>query len=156
MLILLGLILLGLIFYNIFVPKEISKTKHLKQTDSSVVTSQKENIITKEKTAYYKNIIIRNVRVGKAFDTNWVFGEIKNTGDKTLKKVEIIVYCLDAKGQPVFEKSSHPVSVSERSSGNNESLKPNYSHKFGVELDHVPSDWGKIVDIKITNIEFMD
>lgn len=156
MLILLGLILIGLIFFNVLGPKEFAKTKHLQQTDSSVVISQEENIITKEKTAYYEKIIIRDVRVGKALDSTWVFGEIKNTGDKILKKVEITIYCLDAEGNPVFEKSSHPVSVSEWSSGDNESLKPNYSQKFGVELADAPSDWAEKVDIKITNVEFMD
>lgn len=106
---------------------------------------------------YIKNIIIRNVHIGESFlGETGVFGEIKNNGNKTLKKVEITIYCLDKSGNPVFEKDYHPVLVSDYIgiSDANEPLKPNYSRKFGVKMDDAPSDWARKVRVEITDIEF--
>lgn len=88
----------------------------------------------KEKQAYFTNIEVKNVKIGKSFlNETGVFGEIKNKGDKTLKEVEITTFCLDKEGKVVFEKNFHPVLVSEHSFSFREQkpLKPNYSQTFG-------------------------
>jgi hypothetical protein len=88
-------------------------------------------------------------------DENAVWGEIKNMGDRTLKQVEITIYCLGQDGKPVFEKQSTPVYVTERGDGeSNQPLKPGYSRQFGVKLDQAPSDWAKKVEVKVTSLEF--
>lgn len=84
-----------------------------------------------------------------------VFGEIKNSGDKVLKEVEVTILCLGADGKPVFEKTYRPVFVSELGfSRDNTPLKPGYSRQFGVKVDDAPSEWSKKVDVKVTKIRF--
>jgi hypothetical protein len=104
---------------------------------------------------YLSKMLVRNIRVSKGYlDETGVFGEVKNSGDRSLKEVEITIYCLDSNGQPVFEKKYHPVLVSALSFASNEPLKPGYSRQFGVKLDDAPSDWSKKVDVKVTAVEF--
>jgi hypothetical protein len=107
--------------------------------------------------AYLDKVLVRGVKVGlSALDEQAVWGEIKNTGDRTLKEVDIVVYCLGADGKPVFEKTYYPVMVSEGPSfgRDNEPLKPGYSRPFGVKLDDAPSEWSKKVEVKVTAVEF--
>jgi hypothetical protein len=107
-------------------------------------------------TAYFSKVIIRKVSVSKTtLGDDGVFGEVKNTGDRTLSKVEITIYCQDSEGKIVFEKQFRPVLVSDFSFGDsNQPLKPGYSRQFGVRLDDAPSDWSKKVDVKVTAIQF--
>jgi len=109
-----------------------------------------------EESAYVSEILVRNVSVGKdALDETGVFGEVKNTGEHTLKEVEITIYCLGSDGKPVFEKTYDPVSVTEMGLGDTgQPLKPGYSRQFGVKMDDAPSDWTKKVDVKVTQVEF--
>lgn len=109
-----------------------------------------------EKEAYINNVKIVNPRVGKTVLNDWgIFGEIKNTGNRTLSEVEIKVFYLDEYGKAIYEDTFHPVLTS-RWSSNNKPLKPNYSEKFGYEADDVPSEWKQKVIVQITNIEFAD
>ncbi len=111
----------------------------------------------KEKQAYFTNIEVKNVKIGKSFlNETGVFGEIKNKGDKTLKEVEITTFCLDKEGKVVFEKNFHPVLVSEHSFSFREQkpLKPNYSQTFGYKLDDAPSEWSGKVRVEVTDLEF--
>ncbi len=107
--------------------------------------------------AYIEKVLVRNVRVGKSvLDEAGAWGEVKNSGDRTLKKVDLVIYCLGADGKPVFEKTFSPVWVTEVSmpGDENEPLKPGYSRQFGVKLDDAPSDWSKRVEVKVTGVEF--
>ena len=114
----------------------------------------------RQKQSYFKYVVLQNIEVGQSIlDEVGVFGEVKNNGNRTLKEVEIIIYCLDKRGQPIFEKTYHPVYVSESSFsfGNEDKpLKPNYSAKFGCNLDDAPSEWVNKVQVKVINIEFAD
>ena len=110
----------------------------------------------KEIQAYFQNIEVRNVHTGKGIlgDVG-VFGEVKNKGDKTLRKVEITTYCLDREGKVVFEKDYTPVLISAYSfMGDNQPLKPNYSRQFGCKLNDAPSDWSGKVRVDVTDVEF--
>jgi hypothetical protein len=106
--------------------------------------------------AYLAKVVVRNVTVGESvLGEAGAFGEIKNAGDRTLKEVEITVYCLGRDGKPVFEKQYHPVLESEYSfSDANKPLKPGYSRKFGVKLDDAPAEWSKKVEVRVTGIKF--
>lgn len=107
-----------------------------------------------EKQAYVDKIKIMNLRVAKAVLDDWgVFGEIKNTGNRTLTEVEITIYYLDEYGNTIYEDTFHPVLIS-RWSSDNKPLKPNYTEKFGYGTDDVPSEWSKKIKVYITNIEF--
>jgi hypothetical protein len=106
--------------------------------------------------AYLSKIEVQNVEVSKTtLGDSGVFGEVKNTGDRSLKAVEITVYCLDSDGKAIFEKLDHPVLVSEMGFGDsNQPLKPGYSRQFGVRLRDAPSEWSKKVDVKVTSLQF--
>jgi len=105
---------------------------------------------------YLGKIVVRNVSVGQSvLGEKGVFAEIKNTGNHTLKEVEITVYCLGSDGKPIFEKKYYPVLVSEFSADeSNQPLKPSYVRKFGVNMEDAPSEWHKGVDVKVTGVEF--
>lgn len=111
----------------------------------------------KEKQAYFPNIEVKGVHIAKGyFGDTGVFGEVKNKGNKSLKSVEITTYCLDKEGKVVFEKTYHPVLVSEYSftSRDNQPLKPNFSKTFGCKLDDAPSDWSGKVKVEVTDLKF--
>ena len=101
------------------------------------------------------NIIIKNVQVGESkYDGIGVFGEIKNKSDVTLTSVGIIIYFLDQDGNPIHEKSYHPVFVTDSGYGDYATpLKPNYSRKFGVKADDAPSEWSQKVKIVLLDLE---
>ena len=124
--------------------------KKIKELDEEIVKY-------KEKQAYFPNIEVRNVKIGKSIlNETGVFGELKNKGDKSLKRVEVTTYCLDKDGKVVFEKDFPAVLVSEYSFGlrENKPLKPNYSQQFGYKLDDAPSDWSGKVRVEVTDLEF--
>jgi len=110
---------------------------------------------TSEETAYLDRVAVRSVKVGKTvLSEDGIWGEIKNTGDRTLKEVEITVYGLGKDGKPVFEASYSPVLVSRISVEDNSPLKPGYSRQFGYKLTNVVSDWTRKVDVKISAVHF--
>ena len=121
-------------------------------TGPAVVAGAAEN-------AYLSNLELRNIRVADAvLGGKGVFGEVKNLGDRSLKEVEIIVYCLGKDGRPVFEETYYPVLITDSvfSTRDEKPLKPNYSEKFGYGLDDAPSDWSGEVRVEITKVEFAD
>jgi hypothetical protein len=107
--------------------------------------------------AYLQKIQVQKLKVAPGTTGMGVFGEVKNLGSHTLNKVEITIYCLDASGKSVFEKTYNPVLVTGMKFLPDEGpLKPNYTRKFGVRLDDAPSEWAKKVDVKVTSVEFAD
>lgn len=108
--------------------------------------------------AYLDQVVVRKVKVARtALGQTGVFGELKNTGKRTLKEVEITIYCLGADGKPVYEMKYHPVLVTELSFGDErEPLKPGYSRTFGVKMDDAPSDWNREVDVRVTSVAFQE
>lgn len=111
-----------------------------------------------EELEYIAKIELRNLKIGDSvLGDRGIFGEVKNLGERTLTEVEIIVYCLDKQGQPVFDDTFHPVLVTKFSfGGDNNPLKPNYSRKFGFRLDDAPSEWSGEVEVKVVNVEFAE
>ncbi len=129
------------------------------KTASPESASSRTNAVSVSDTneaAYLGKVLVNKVKIGKSvLDEPGVFGEVKNTGDRTLKEVEITIFCLGGDGRPVFEKTYHPVLVSSFSFGDaNQPLKPGYSRQFGVKLNDAPSDWAKAVDVKVTTVHF--
>lgn len=134
----------------------IALDKNNKTAQGKLAEIDKEIEDYKAKKLYFDKIEVRNIHLGTDFLGHvGVFGEIKNSGDKTLKKVEITTYCFDKNDKIVFESSYHPVLVSEYSfMTDNTPLKPNYSKRFGYKLDDAPSDWSKKVKVEVTDVEF--
>jgi hypothetical protein len=78
---------------------------------------------------------------------------LKNNGEKTIKKLKVTAYFLDAEGNVISEDSYHP--ILEESVNGDSVLKPHYIREFGFKADYVPSQWkeGK-ARVAITEIEF--
>lgn len=112
-----------------------------------------DNVATR---AYLDRVTVSRVHVARSvLAQTGVFGEIKNTGDRTLKEVEITIYCLGRDGKPIFEKTYLPVLVTDMAFGDEaKPLKPGYSRTFGVKMDDAPSEWTRKVDVKVTSVEF--
>jgi hypothetical protein len=147
---------------NPFDMESILKSDVLPSSSEKVEASEKtkdlddriENI--GEKQAYINKVRIINLKATEKIPERIeVSGIIRNLGNRTLNKVEIIIYFLDKDGMPIFEETYSPVWVSEYSFGtSNKPLKPNYSRRFGYSIDDVPSDWAKKIKAEITDIRF--
>ncbi len=134
----------------------VSLDKNNKTVQGKLAGIDKEMEAYKAKKVYFDKIEVLNIHLGTDFrGAISVFGEIKNNGDRTLRQVEVTAYCLDKNGKTVFEKTYHPVLVSEYSLMNDKTpLKPNYSRRFGYKLNDAPSSWSKKVKVAVTDIEF--
>jgi hypothetical protein len=154
------LLVLGALFWGFLIGFFGSLTSPSRKVSSSPSSagggSLSEPQPNSEQSAYLSNILVGKIHVGEdVLGRTGVFGEVKNSGDRTLKKVEITIYCLGPDGKPVFEKTYTPVLVSEVSvSDSNQPLKPGYSRQFGVKMDDAPSEWTKQVEVKVTQAEF--
>jgi len=147
---------------NPFDMESILKSDVLPSSSEKVEASEKtkdldvgiENI--GEKQAYINKVRIINLKATETIPEGLeISGIIRNLGNRTLNKVEIIIYFLDKDGMPIFEETYSPVWVSEYSFGtSNKPLKPNYSRRFGYRIDDVPSDWAKKIRAEITDIRF--
>jgi hypothetical protein len=72
-----------------------------------------------EEVAYLDKLSVSKIKVGAdTLGATGVWGEVKNEGDRALKTVEMTVYCLGPDDKPVFEKTYHPVLVTEMNFGN--------------------------------------
>jgi hypothetical protein len=110
-----------------------------------------------EAKAYISKVELIGIKVENGTVGKGVFGEVKNSGTRVLRKVEITIYYLGADGRAVSEKTYFPVLVTSMGFGqDNIPLKPGYSKKFGVRLDDAPSDWSGKVDVKVTTVEFSE
>ena len=84
---------------------------------------------------------------------------MRNTGDKTLQRVRIIVYFLDDQGNEIGEKEFNPVLYSEDllPFGDEAPLRPNYVKDFSYSLSDAPSTWGgTLYRVELGSIEFLN
>jgi hypothetical protein len=149
----------------------VEKYEQILELDSEMVDAKegleettKEINLFEEKQAYLKNVELKNLKVseGKKYGFGdlvpGVFGTIVNNGNRTLRKVELTVYFLNAEGVIVGEEDFFPIFVSDYSFGDDSKLlKPNYVKDFGFSVEKdAPSTWAKKVKWQITDIEFME
>lgn len=86
---------------------------------------------------------------------------LKNTGDKSLDKVKVVIYFQDKEGNTIFEEDYHPVLVSKYSFGDNKPLKPGYVKEMEkgqyYTIESALSEWeeGKAI-AKVVDIEFSE
>jgi hypothetical protein len=110
--------------------------------------------------AYRQHLTLSQVRLVKTvLNQPAVFGEITNTGDRTVTDIAATIYCLGADGRPVYETSAQLLAAKPRMFGTrgDPPLKPGYSSKFGgFTIEGPPSTWAGQVSIEITRIEFAD
>jgi hypothetical protein len=83
--------------------------------------------------------------------------KLKNTGDRTVTRVKLIVYFSDKSGQVIYEEDYVPV-TSSRYALDNKPLKPGYIWELGknkfYKAEKVPSEWKEgAAEAKIVAIE---
>ena len=84
---------------------------------------------------------------------------MRNTGDRTLQTVRIIVYFLDDQGTEIGEKRFTVVSYNKDypNIGDEAPLRPNYVKDFSYSLEDAPSTWrGLGYRVELVSIEFLD
>ncbi len=120
-----------------------------------------------EKMNYIDNIKITEfiaTRIDTYSDDNVpaVRISLKNTGDRSLDKVKVIVYFQDKAGNTIFEEDFLPVLVSQYSfSGDNKPLKPGYVMEMETgkyyTIDSQLSEWDESnAFVKVDDIEFSE
>ena len=81
-----------------------------------------------------------------------VNGEVKNVGDRSVDKVTVTIYFLDAANKPAHEDTCSPVFVG--TFGDTVPLKPNYGVTWNRGFNNVPDDWSGNVEVKVTDVVF--
>jgi hypothetical protein len=109
--------------------------------------------------AYLPKMELRNLSFekggGSVFNREpvvFVKGEVRNTGDRTLTRVEVTAYLLDAADRPVGEDKCHPVLAGGFSDKG--PLRPNYVAPLLCMFKSPPKEWAEKVDAKITDLTF--
>lgn len=108
--------------------------------------------------AYFAKLPLSKVKVEPYdgyFADHQLVGTLKNTGDRTLLRVTLAIYYLNAKGQPIFEESYSPITASD-ADDQDELLKPGYVKEFSHGISDVPSEWAGKVKVEISKLEFLD
>lgn len=106
--------------------------------------------------AYIPKLELTGVQVDHIWlDGKSVSGEIRNTGNKIVRKIEITIFYQDEDGRAIFDRTHYPVFAPRWETDENKLLKPNHSQKFRYKLDEVPSQWSGEVRVKIVKIAFM-
>lgn len=84
--------------------------------------------------------------------------KIKNKGNQTLSRIEVLVKYKDKDGAIIYENILTPVYTSDWGSGDLAELKPNYIYqmkKDNYKVDeNVPDEWAGAFDIEISKVEF--
>ena len=154
-----GLIGVGLgallLIVGLSVPSRSTAKSTANQNSTNQNSSNSSAVVSDSDAQYLDKIQIRNLEVGTtALREPGVFGELKNTGDRTVKSVEITIYFLDKSGNPVAEKNYSPIFPDTIMMNQDHApLKPNHSRKFGYRADDAPSDWARKVTARVVKVE---
>ena len=144
--------------------KEVRASRGLDSVSEEEIKLANKRALLEEKQAYVDKVILSDLEGSyhKTYLKDRVAGvnfKLRNTGNRTLKEVEVTVYFLDANQKVIFEEDYHPVLVTKFSFGDDKPLKPGYiwqmeEGKF-YKAEKVPDEWEEgFVTGKITNIEF--
>jgi hypothetical protein len=106
--------------------------------------------LTAEERAYISKVHVYGVHAGGPVVENAVFAEIKNTGNRRLSNVEMIVYCLNSDGKPIFQKKFQLFHENQHAS-----LESGCIKEFGISMDDAPVEWKhNKLDVKVTQVKF--
>jgi hypothetical protein len=123
--------------------------------------AEREEKLEKVRSYLKAGLSLENIRVapGERFGqaVTGVFGTIVNRGARTLRKVEIRVYFLDAQRSRIGEKDYMPVLVTDFSFGDSSPLRPGYRKDFSYSVGKdAPTGWAKAVEVEIVGVEFAE
>src|SRR5690606_28064197 len=85
--------------------------------------------------------------------------KLRNDGERTLNRVEVMVFFKDSAGKIIAEKDFNPVLVSQFGIGDSKPLRPGYIWQMDAsrfyKADSGPDEWEEgAVEARITDIEF--
>lgn len=133
---------------------------------------KRQGELLEEYEEYLPKLLVQNVRVEKAspdLSGYRVTGEVKNTGDRSVWGVALVLHGLDAEDHPLFETSFYlcPSDQDMPSLAKliAKPLKPNYSVAFGLSSNPMlgvaetlpaspPSEWTREVRIEVVGFRF--
>ena len=98
---------------------------------------RKETAITPEGRAYVKQLQLSDVGM-QATDNlarqtlTEIEGNIKNTGDRTVNRVEVTCVFYDYSGKPLYQERAAMVKTT---------LKPGETRRFRLAFDTIPDGW---------------
>lgn len=112
------------------------------------------------KAAYVKNNVVLS-GIGTLDETDprsaaiskYVYGTIKNSGNKRIIKLKITVYYMDKNGKCIAEGSAWPIPGTK---ANHDSLKANSSKDFQVLITSISPEWSRVIKAKISDVELLD
>lgn len=85
-----------------------------------------------------------------------ITGSLTNTGERTLTRVDVIIYYQDADGRDVGELELERVVDTENSSGDTSPLRPGYVRDFSTWARYAPSAWDSMaVRAEVSHVEFL-
>ena len=103
-----------------------------------------------EEQAYISKVEVNGVHAGGPVVENALFGEIRNTGNRRLLNVQMIVYCFDSEGKPIFQKKFQLFNDNQHASLETGGIK-----EFGVSMNDAPLEWKhNKLDVKVTHLKF--
>jgi len=85
--------------------------------------------------------------------SKYVYGTVKNSGNKRIIKLKITVYYLGKNGRCIAEGSAWPIPGTK---ANHDSMKPNSSKDFQVLITSISPEWSRVIKAKISDIELLD
>ena len=104
--------------------------------------------------AYREKVSINNPHVKSQYGSKRVVGEVKNDGDKPLKKVTLAMKFLDKDGNEVHQKTRSVVYAGD---DKEKAFKPGHSKKYSHYPHEAPDAWdGESVDVSVSVVEFFD
>lgn len=95
---------------------------------------------------------IEETAPGSSAVTRYVYGTIKNAGDKTIIKLTITVYYFDKAGRCIAESTLSPI-LGTREKPN--SIQPNSSKEYKLPIVNTDPAWSGRIREKVSDIEFL-
>ena len=150
--------LLLLLHLGVFFPqnKGPGKTKQDKAMDEL----SQELKADKSKADYVKSYVTL-ARIGTLEErveddptpSKYVYGTIKNSGDKRIIRLKVTVYYFDKAGIRIAEGSSWPILGAK---GKPDSLKPGSSGDFRFLINDMPDGWSGKIRAKVSDVELAE
>ncbi len=105
-----------------------------------------------ERDAYMDRVELANVRVSRSVTGRQaVYGDVVNSGDRTLSAVVLTLHFLDEDGETILSRQHTPVSSSLLGG---DALEADSSVQFRITVDDAPESWAEKVKVEITELGF--